>query len=779
MTDARERLQAALGSAYALEHELGQGGMATVYLARDLRHDREVALKVLRPDLAESLGRDRFVREIRMAARLAHPHILPLYDSGEAGGFLFFVMPVMHGQTLRDLLREQRGLPVDLATRLSTEVADALDYAHRHDVVHRDIKPENILLHEGHAVVADFGIGKAIVAAAEETQGAMTQIGVVVGTPAYMSPEQASGEAIDGRSDLFSLGCVMYEMLTGEPPFTGPTTQATIARRFVYTPPQASTVRSAVPRVLSEVVSRLLAKSPNDRVATGARVVDALRSGEAPAASPRQPDASVAVLPFTNMSRDPDNEFFSDGITDDVIVALTPVKGLKVAARTSSFAFKGKSAELADIGSTLGVRTVLQGSVRRAGNRVRVTAQLMSTDGVQLWSEHYDRDLDDIFTIQDQIARAIVEQLQVTLGLKHGTEQLVVRPTDDLEAYQLYLRGREAAYQRSQSSLRRAIEYYRQALARDPNYARAHAWLAEAYAAFGVYQYIPTIEAAREAAASLEAAERLQPGLALVQTLWGQLKVYLRSDWHESGPHFERALALDPDDPLAHGYTAFLNALLGNLEVSKAAGDRAVAADPLSMFIRGLAVMGFPRDGIPGADSAAALEAHEVALAIDPNSMLHLWLSAVRLSDFGRHDEAVQRLARAVELTQRGPMVLGLYSRALALAGRRDEALALRNELRERSTREYVGPGAMLMMIGLDLDDENATAALLQTNVDAMTGPGPISITVVRELEPLLDHPRLGPLVRRLTLWATRPPVTKAVPSLAGTNHEARQLDRA
>ena len=757
MTDVAERLSSALAGRYRIERELGAGGMATVYLARDLKHDRDVALKVLKPELAESLGRDRFVREIRMAASLTHPHILPLYDSGEAGGFLFFVMPVMRGQTLRDLLQERHELSIEQAVQLSAEVADALDYAHRQDVVHRDIKPENILLHEGHAIVADFGIGKAVVAAVTETQSAITQTGVVVGTPAYMSPEQASGEPVDARSDLFSLGCLMYEMLTGEPPFTGATVQATIAKRFVHTPPEVSTVRVSVPAALSRVVARLLAKAPDDRFASGAGVIDALRSGAVPAAA-RGPDASVAVLPFANMSADPDNEFFSDGITDDIIVALSPVKGLKVAARASSFTFKGKVVDLAAVGRTLGVRTVLQGSVRRAGNRVRVTVQLMSAnDGVQLWSERYDRDLDDIFAIQDEIARGIVEQLQRTLGLTRPTGALVAPPTDDLEAYQLYLRGREAAFQRSAKSLRRAIDFFRQALSRDPEYARAHAGLAEAYIGLGVYQYIPTIEAVAEAEAALLEAQRLRGDLALVHVLWGQLKLYLRPDWHTAGLDLERALALDPNDALAHAYTAFLNGLLGILEVSRAAAARAVAADPLSVFIRAVAVMGFPRVGITGCDSAAALEAHEAALTLDPNSMINLWMSGIRLSDFGRHDEAVRRIQRAVELAQHGPLLTGMLGRALALAGRREEALAIRAELRRRAESEYVGPAAMLMMVGLDLDDEAATAALLRANVEAMTGPTAIGTTVVRELEPLLDHPRLGPLVRRLTLWATRP----------------------
>ncbi len=747
----------ALADRYRIERELGAGGMATVYLARDLRHDRDVALKVLHAELAETLGRQRFLREIRMAAGLTHPHILPLYDSGEAGGFLYFVMPVMKGQTLRDRLLQENQVSVESAVRIVTEVADALDYAHRQDVVHRDIKPENILLHEGHAVVADFGIGKALIAAASETT-TYTQVGVTVGTPAYMSPEQAAGDPVDGRSDLFALGCVLYEMLTGQPAFSGPTVQSLIASRFVHTPPDVSTIRTAVPRALSSLVSRLLAKAPEERLSSGAQVVEALRSGETLTAAPRQPEASVAVLPFTNMSADPDNEFFSDGITDDVIVALTAVKGLKVAARTSSFAFKNKNADLATVGKTLGVRTVLQGGVRRAGNRVRVTVQLMNaSEGTQLWSERYDRELDDIFAIQDEITRGIVAQLRVRLGLEQAAAPLASRPTDDLEAYQLYLRGREAAYVRTPASLRRAIEYFRQALARDPDVARAHLGLAEAYIGLGVYQFIPTIEAAREAEQALQAAERLQPDLALVHVHWGQLKLYLRPDWHEAGPHFDRALAIDPREPLAHAYIGTLNGMLGNLEAARAATARAIALDPLSLFIRLVSVMGYPVRGIPGADSIAALASHEAALVMEPNSQIHLWMSAIRLADFGRHDEAVPRLARAVELTQRGPLLVGLYARALALAGRRAEALGLREELRERARREYVGPAAMLMMVGLDLDDEAATAALIEANVAVMTGPVAIATTVARELEPLLDHPRLGPAIRRLTLWATRP----------------------
>jgi serine/threonine protein kinase len=345
--------------------------MATVYLAHDLRHDRDVAVKILRPELAESLGRERFLREIRLAAKLTHPHILPLHDSGEASGLLFYVMPVMRGLTLRQRVEREGALPVEQAVRIATEVADALDYAHRHDVVHRDIKPENILLHEGHALVADFGIGRAVAAAATES-ATFTQAGIALGTPAYMSPEQAAGDAVDGRADLFALGCVLYEMLTGQLPFTGPTLQAVIAQRFHHVPPPVTTSRPAVPEPVSRALERMLEREPADRLSSGAAVVQALR-GEI-AVAPRREVPSIAVLPFANMSNDPDNAFFSDGITDDIIVALTRVPGLKVAARASAFTFRGNDVDLTEVGERLGVKQVLQGSVRRAGNRVRVTA---------------------------------------------------------------------------------------------------------------------------------------------------------------------------------------------------------------------------------------------------------------------------------------------------------------------------------------------------------------------------------------------------------------------
>jgi serine/threonine-protein kinase len=772
MTDLRAQLQASLGDAYAIERELGGGGMSRVFLAEETRLGRRVVVKVLSPELGAGLSTERFEREIRLAARLQHPHIVPLLAAGDVDGLPYYTMPYVAGASLRDRLAAGP-IPIHEAQSILRDVARALSYAHRQGIVHRDIKPENVLLNDGSAMVADFGVARALRAAstlagASET---ITQLGTQIGTPAYMAPEQAAGDPdVDFRADLYAFGVMAYELLAGQHPFAERrSAHALVVAHMTEAPKPLTTHTTAVPASMASIVMQCLGKDPAERPESASAVVAALEAPLTTPASPpvaaREPSTvAVAVLPFTNMSGDPSNEYFSDGITDDIISALTQVKGLRVAARASAFSYKGKNEDLATIGRTLGVSSVLQGSVRRAGNRVRVTVQLMNArDGFQLWSERFDRDLDDIFAIQDEIARGIVEQLQQTLGLRNATVPVVARPTDDLEAYQMYLRGREAAVLRSPASLRRAIEYFRQALVRDPNYARAYVGLAEAHIGLGVYQYIPTIEAAREAESALEAAERLQPDLATLHVLWGQLKLYLRHDWHEAGPHLERALAIDPNEPLAHAYVAFLNGLLGNLEVAKTAAARAVAADPLSVFVRAVSVMGFPVHGIAGADSAAALEAHETALAMEPNSVIHLWMSGIRLSDFGRHAEAVRRLARAVELTQRGSLIVGMYARALAMAGRIDEARVLREELRERAEREYVGPAARLMMVGLDLDDEAAVASLLRENVAAMTGPTAIGTTVIRELEPLLDHPRLGPLVRRLTLWSTRPALSRLV----------------
>jgi TolB-like protein/tRNA A-37 threonylcarbamoyl transferase component Bud32 len=455
--DLRTLLEPDFAGAYIIERELGRGGMATVFLARDLKHHRPVALKALHPHLSHVLGPERFRREIEFLAGLTHPHIVPLHDSGGTAGLLWYTMPYVDGESLRDRLRREGRLPLEEVLRITTEVADALHYAHGRGIIHRDLKPENILLSAGHAFVADFGIARALTQAGDDN---LTGTGFALGTPAYMSPEQAVGEhGVDARSDIFALGCVVYEMLAGEPPFTGPTPQAVLAQRLTGPAPPLRSLRADIPEPVAAAVARALAQDPVDRfsAATGfatslAAAMDqtgATAAATVPAVSGATSDRSIAVLPFSDMSAERDQEYLADGIAEEIINALTRLGSLRVAARSSSFAFKGRNEDVARIGRKLKVTTILDGSVRKAGNRLRVTAQLVSvTEGYQLWSERYDRELADVFAVEDEIAESVVGALSVVMGETSGSGRGIDRPrTDNVHAYEHYLRGRQLFHQ--------------------------------------------------------------------------------------------------------------------------------------------------------------------------------------------------------------------------------------------------------------------------------------------------------------------------------------------
>jgi len=681
--DAIEQLSAALSGRYTIGRVLGTGGMATVYLARDIRHGRDVALKVLRSTLAHTIGSERFIREIQLAASLSHPHILPLFDSGDADGLLFYVMPVVEGFSLRDRLHQERALPVEEALRFVREVAEALDYAHRRGVVHRDIKPENILVHEGHAVVADFGIGKALSAV---NDSGVTQAGVAIGTPAYMSPEQASGDVVDGRSDIYSLGCVFYELLTGEPPFTGMTTRAVIAKRFVQTPADVSALRTGVSRGVSNVVMRTLARSPHDRFETGADLVAAILQSEA-APRAEAPDKSIAVLPFVNMSGDPENEYFADGITEEILNVLAQVRDLRVAGRTSSFSFKGKKVDLRAIGEQLNVRTVLEGSVRRSGKRVRITAQLINVaDGYHLWSERYDREIEDVFAVQDEIAIAIASRMKTTLV---GNCADGPRATESIEAYEAYLKGRALLYRRG-AAIKQGVAMLEKALSFDPNYGLAWSGIADAYTALG-YNGQVNVEAGR--AKTQEAAEKalaLSPDLAEAQSSNAMVRLMYDYDFPAAERGFKRALELNPAyvQGAAWYYFFYLGFACQRWEEAQSSLLTLQAVEPLSSYIASILTFSYAADAKPR--EAMAWSAR--ALELEPAAFIGLWARQLALHANGDWKAAIDAAEPSLGASGRSPLVLHTLASSHIENGEMESACAVYEEMRARAKREPMSP---------------------------------------------------------------------------------------
>jgi serine/threonine protein kinase/tetratricopeptide (TPR) repeat protein len=688
MTTLQSRLEPALAGRYSIGRELGEGGMAVVFLAHDLRHDREVALKVLRPEVSAEIGAERFLLEIKLAAGLTHPHILPVFDSGEAEGLLFYVMPSMEGRSLRERIEKERQLSLSEALRITREVASALDYAHRHNVVHRDIKPENILLHDGAAMVADFGIGKVLSASGRS----ITQTGLAIGTPAYMSPEQSAGEvATDGRSDLYSLGCVLYEMLTGEPPFTGVSAQAIIAKRFLSPIPKVRTTRD-VPEAVDAAVSRALARTPVDRYPTAAEFAEVLRGvamSTATGAQRKMGDAqrastkAIAVLPFKNMSADPENEYFADGMTEEIINALGKLPGIHVASRTSSFAFKGKEVDVREIGDKLGVTTVLEGSVRKVGNRIRLTAQLINVEsGYHLWNETYDRQLEDVFAVQDDISRAIVEALTLRLG---GDQGQVVAPTKNLEAYTLYLKGRFFFAKLSEPALRRSLDLFQQALLQDPALARAYAGIADAWCNLAD-DWVAPDDAYPRAKGAAERALQREPELAEAMTSLGKVLGWHEWKFAEAEAQLARAVASAPNYAEAHYVHGTLLPAVGRLHDAIDTMRKALVLDPLSVhYSEWLA-----RFLLFDLDYDAAIAQGERTMEMD--EICHRAQHYVGAAYLGKGDpQAALTWFRRGQMLERAPRAWdAMIVRALAALGQRDEANEILRRLEEESRRQYL-----------------------------------------------------------------------------------------
>ncbi|MGH7582593.1 MAG: protein kinase domain-containing protein [Gemmatimonadales bacterium] len=749
MTTLQPRLQNALSGRYTIETQLGEGGMAVVFLAHDLRHDRSVAVKVLRPEISAEIGADRFAREIRMAARLTHPHILPVFDSGEAEGLLFYVMPNMAGQSLRERMTGGRMLPIDEALRITREVASALDYAHRQGVIHRDIKPENILMHDGAALVADFGIGKVV----SGTGGSITQTGLALGTPAYMSPEQASADSsVDGRSDLYSLGCVLYEMLTGEQPFTGPNAQAIITKRFLAPVPQVRAMRD-IPEQLDQVITRSMARTPVDRYNTTGEFAEALLHVQQAVHTPSSttpvgtvaPEKSIVVLPLANMSADPENEYFSDGMTEEIINALATIPGLQVASRTSSFAFKGKSVDIQDVGKRLGVSSVLEGSVRKIGNRIRIAAQLVSVaNGYQLWSQTFDRHLEDVFAIQDEISRAIADALKIKLmGVQQ--EPLVKPATENLEAYTLYLKGRFFVNRLAEHDLHKAQSLFEQALDADPGYARAYSGIADCWCNLADDWVAPEVAYPKGKSAAQRAIQ-LEPTLSEAHTSIGKVLCWYEWDFVGASSALAKAVEYNPNYAEAHFVYGSTLPAVGRLVEAIDEMRKALVLDPLSAHnSRWLS-----RFLLYAERYEAAIDQSHKTLEIEPSYFqAYLDVGAAELAR-GNTEAALDAFRKGQSLATAVRSYDAMIVRPLVALGEAEEANAIMERLESQAKTEYLR-SEVLAMGHAALGDLDKAFAALERAYDAHSA-GLIYLHLDPGYGPLRGDPRFAALVKKIGL---------------------------
>jgi serine/threonine-protein kinase len=698
----------ALAGRYRLVRPIGVGGMASVYLAEDLRHGRDVAIKVLKPEIAAQIGSVRFLSEIHTTARLQHPAILPLFDSGEAEGLLFFVMPYVSGGTLRARIDAGPAYSVEAAVQLAAEVADALEYAHRKDLVHRDVKPENILLLEERPLLADFGIA---LHRTDPGDTRITQAGVTVGTRGYMSPEQlAGGSVIDGRSDQYSLASVLSEMLAHD---------TTIDAR------------------LEAAIRRATSHDPRHRFESMAAFARVLRAVLTPGDADASP--SIAVLAFENRSGDRENDYFAEGMSEEIIHLLSRIPGLHVVARTSSFAFKGVREDLRAIGERLRVRHVVDGSVRKSGNRLRISVELVDTaTGYQLWSERYDRTIEDVFAIQDEISVAIAGKLELTLRDAPSGKRGEPR-TRNLEAYDAYLKGTAQMHRRGAGTLD-AIESFLRAISLDPAFAPAQAGLAHALVLAAFWGMKDPRQIGPAAIEASRLACEADPSSADAEVSCALVALVVAFDRQAAAAAWDRAVARAPADGNVRAMRAVFHLcyVMGDTETAVRELRLALDRDPLSHILH--AHLGLVLSFGGRADEAIA-EARK-AVELDPYALYGHWISLMSWLDAGQYDTAIADAHRSVARFGRHAWLLMGLAIAHARLGQLDSAQAIFDELVARSRTEYV-QGAVMALTALAVgrrDDAVARWVRAADDRDPMMVPLMLRTPLAAEMREQPEH---------------------------------------